>query len=155
MRPPAGSVSRSRVVGADVRVVDGWTSVGDLGWMDEDGYLYIADRRTDMIVTGGENVFPAEVEAALELHPGVRSSVVVGLPDDELGHVVHAVVEAAPGVTESTLRTHLAEHLARYKTPRTYAFVDHPLRDGAGKVRKSEIVQAAVARREAQQRSGG
>jgi bile acid-coenzyme A ligase len=140
MRPPAGVPSRALVVGAETASQDGWTTVGDLGWMDEDGYLYIADRRSDMIVTGGENVFAAEVEAALDRHEGVLSSAVVGLPDDDLGQRVHAVVEVADGVTEEHLRRHMAEHLARYKTPRSYELTNWPLRDDAGKIRKSYLV---------------
>jgi len=147
MRPPAGRPSRARVVGGDARTRHGWTSVGDLGWLDDDGYLYIADRRTDLIVTGGENVYPAEVEAALERHPGVRSAVVVGLPDEDLGQRVHAVVEVDPGVGEAGLRRHLADHLVPYKTPRGYDLVDEPLRDAAGKVRKRDVV-ARISERE-------
>jgi bile acid-coenzyme A ligase len=140
MRPPPGQPARSYLVGAEPRVRDGWTSVGDLGWIDADGYLFVADRRTDMIVTGGENVFPAEVEAALEAHPGVRSCAVVGLPDDELGRRVHAVVEVDDGVTEAALRAHMAEQLVPYKHPRSYRLVDHPVRDDAGKVRKALLI---------------
>lgn len=140
MRPPTGMPSRALVVGADTPSSDGWTTVGDLGWMDEDGYVYIADRRSDMIITGGENVFAAEVEAALERHDGVLSSAVVGLPDDDLGQRVHAVVEVTEGVTEEHLRSHMDQHLARYKTPRTYELTSEALRDDAGKIRKSDLV---------------
>jgi bile acid-coenzyme A ligase len=139
MRPPPGQENRSYVVGADARTLDGWTSVGDIGWLDDDRYLYIADRRTDMINTGGENVFPAEVEAALEMHPGVCSSAVIGVPDDDLGHRVHAIVEVERGVTEDDLRTHMLSQLAPYKTPRTYELTFKPIRDEAGKVRKSAL----------------
>ncbi len=141
MRPPPGQPDRSYLIGAQQRKVDGWTSVGDLGWIDSDGYLFIADRRTDMIVSAGENVFPAEVEAALEMHPGVRSSAVVGLPDEDLGRRVHAVVEVEPGVGEGDLRIFLAQRLAPYKSPRSYLLVDHPVRDDAGKVRKSMLIE--------------
>jgi bile acid-coenzyme A ligase len=144
MRPPPGVPSRARVVGADTASPDGWTTVGDLGWMDADGYVYIADRRSDMIITGGENVFAAEVEAALDRHEGVLSSAVVGLPDDDLGQRVHAVVEVADGVTEERLRSHMAEHLARYKTPRSYELTNRALRDDAGKIRKSDLVSRQV-----------
>jgi bile acid-coenzyme A ligase len=140
MRPPAGASSRALVVGADTATRDGWTTVGDLGWMDEDGYVYIADRRSDMIVTGGENVFAAEVEAALELHEGVLSSAVVGIPDDDLGQRVHAFVEVIDGVLEEDLRSHMDKHLARYKTPRSYELTNQSLRDDAGKVRKADLV---------------
>lgn len=139
MRAPAGRSDRSYLIGAEQRKVDGWTSVGDLGWIDPDGYLFVADRRTDMIVVGGENVFPAEVEAALDLHPGVRSSAVVGVDDEDLGRRVHAVVEVEGDVTEADLRAHMSERLARHKNPRTYQLVDHPVRDEAGKVRKNQL----------------
>ena len=144
MRPPPETPSRARVVGAPPPPSDGWTTVGDLGWVDEDGYLYVSDRRTDMLVTGGENVFPAEVEGALESHPGVLSCVVIGLPDDDLGDLIHAIVQVSPGTTETDLRDHLEGRLARYKNPRSYELVDHPLRDDAGKVRKSELVSARI-----------
>jgi bile acid-coenzyme A ligase len=144
MRPANGTASRAQVVGASTPQRDGWTTVGDLGWMDGDGYLYIADRRTDMIVTGGENVYSAEVEAALDRHPGVLSSAVIGLPDDDLGQRVHAVVEVAEGVTEETLRTHLAQQLDRYKTPRTYELTHRPVRDDASKVRKSDLIRRSL-----------
>ena len=75
----------------------GWESLGDIGWFDEDGYLYLADRRTDMILVGGSNVYPAEIEAALEEHPQVQSVAVIGLPDDDLGNRIHAIVQAAKG----------------------------------------------------------
>ena len=72
----------------------GWESLGDVGWLDADNYLYLGDRREDMTLTGGANVYPAEVEAAIQEHPDVRSVAVIGLPDDDLGHIVHAVIEA-------------------------------------------------------------
>ena len=137
MRPAAGGPMPFEYIGAQAKVQDDWISVGDLGWMDEDGYLYISDRRTDMIVSGGQNVFPAEVEGALESHPDVIGAVVVGLPDRDLGQRVHAVVHAAEGTDEAALREHMSDQLVRYKQPRSYHFVDGPLRDDAGKVRRS------------------
>lgn len=135
-------------VGSDVKARGNWQSLGDLGYVDEDGYLYIADRRVDMIVSGGANVYPAEVEAALEQHPGVASNVVIGLPDEDLGQRVHAIVQPKPEfkdqLTEEALREHLSKLLVRYKTPRTYEFVDAPLRDDAGKVRRSKLREERV-----------
>lgn len=145
MRPAPGKPLRATVIGSELRRRGEWVSVGDLGWMDEDGYLYISDRRTDMVLSGGENIFTAEVEAALDAHPGVRSSVVIGLPDADLGQRVHALVEVDAGVSEEDLRAHMEERLVRYKTPRSYELVDHPLRDDAGKVRKSALVAAHAA----------
>ena len=137
--PPGGQGSTYTYVGASARATtDGWETLGDVGRLDEDGYLYLVDRRTDMIVTGGENVYPAEVEGAIDAHPGVGSSCVVGLPDDDLGQRIHAVVQAEEGI-EDALRAHLAERLVRYKIPRSFEFVTQPLRDEAGKVRRSKI----------------
>lgn len=86
MRPPAGARATYRYIGAAARThEDGWESLGDMGHQDEDGYLYLADRRSDMVVVGGCNVYPAEVEAALDEHPAVESSCVIGLPDEDLG----------------------------------------------------------------------
>ena len=126
--------------------MNGWESLGDMGYMDEDGFLYLVDRRTDMIVTGGANVYPAEVEAALDSHPSVHSSAVFGLPDDDLGQRIHAIVEARPPVSEDELRAHLVDRLVRYKTPRTYEFTDQPLRDDAGKVRRSKLREERIAK---------
>jgi len=105
--------------------------------MDEDGYVYLADRRSDLILRAGANVYPAEVEGALDEHPRVRSSGVVGLPDADLGERVHAIVDAPERVDEDDLRAHMAERLVGYKNPDSYEFVNGPIRDDAGKVRRS------------------
>ncbi|HEX6425333.1 MAG TPA: AMP-binding protein [Acidimicrobiales bacterium] len=130
-----------RYVGAEPRRRDGgWESLGDHGHVDEDGYLYLGDRIQDMILVGGANVYPAEVEAALAEHPAVRSVVVIGLPDDDTGNRVHAIVEADPAEAPAAdLLAFAGERLARYKVPRTVEHVDHVLRDDAGKVRRSEL----------------
>jgi bile acid-coenzyme A ligase len=130
-----------RYVGAEARTRDGgWESLGDNGWLDADGYLYLGDRVSDMILTGGANVYPAEVEAALLEHPSVRTCAVIGLPDDDKGNRIHAVVEAdANAIDEAELREFLADRLVTYKLPRTFEFVDVALRDDAGKVRRSEL----------------
>jgi bile acid-coenzyme A ligase len=135
-----------RYVGAHARARDGWESLGDMGWFDEDGYLYLADRQTDMILVGGANVYPAEVEAALDEHPAVLSSCVIGLPDEDYGSVVHAIVEIAPGVTvtDDELRTHVSDRLVTYKQPRTFERASEPLRDDAGKVRRSALREARL-----------
>lgn len=147
MRRGEGQPASYRYIGAEARTRGDWESLGDVGWMDEDGYLYLADRRTDMILVGGSNVYPAEVEAALDEHPQVASSAVIGLPDDDLGQVVHAIVQPAPGLDDvdlDDLRRHLAERLVRYKQPRTFELVAEPLRDDAGKVRRSQLLAARV-----------
>ena len=115
MLPPGGRGSTYRYVGAEaVATSDGWETLGDLGWLDEDGYLYLADRKTDMVVVGGANVYPAEVESALEAHPAVRSCAVIGLPDDDLGQRLHAILETAEPVDDDALREHLKQHLVVY-----------------------------------------
>ena len=130
-----------RYVGAEARTREGgWESLGDNGWLDADGYLYLGDRTTDMILTGGSNVYPAEVEAAISEHPGVQSCAVIGLPDDDLGNIVHAIIEADPSEFQlEELLTFLGERLVRYKVPRSIEIVNEPLRDDAGKLRRSAL----------------
>lgn len=129
-----------RYVGAQARTRDGgWESLGDLGWMDADGYLYLNDRMTDMVLVGGSNVYPAEVEAALDEHPSVMSSCVIGLPDEDLGNRLHALVQLSQEVSDDELRSWCAERLTKYKVPRIFERVDEPLRDDAAKVRRSQL----------------
>ncbi|MFN3521604.1 MAG: AMP-binding protein [Phenylobacterium sp.] len=145
MRRPAGAPPSYQYRGATPRTLPGgWESLGDIGWFDEDGYLYLADRRTDMILVGGSNVYPAEIEAALDEHPKVISSAVIGLPDDDLGARVHAIVQAQPGTREAELREYVSAKLVTYKQPRSYEFVDEPLRDDAGKVRRTALRDARI-----------
>jgi bile acid-coenzyme A ligase len=140
MRRAEGAPITYRYLGAETHAMEGgWESIGDIGWFDEEGYLYLADRRTDMILVGGANVYPAEVEAAIDDHPLVQSSCVIGLPDDDLGNKVHAIVQAKPGLTEADLLAHLGERLVIYKRPRSLEFTAEPLRDDAGKVRRSQL----------------
>jgi bile acid-coenzyme A ligase len=126
-----------------LREQDGFKSVGDLGWVDDDGYLYVADRRTDMIVTGASNVFPAEVEAVLLLHPEIADAAVIGLPDDEWGRRIHAVLTAfnpsAPPAEQELVR-HCRDHLSHQKIPKNFEFVDTLPRDEAGKLRRARLV---------------
>jgi bile acid-coenzyme A ligase len=97
-----------------------------------------------MILVGGSNVYPAEVEAAIDAHPAVRSSAVIGLPDEDLGNRVHALVDAPEGVSLDDLRAHLAERLVSYKIPRSFELVSEPLRDDAGKLRRSALREARL-----------
>jgi bile acid-coenzyme A ligase len=112
--------------------------------MDADGYLYLTDRQTDMILAGGANIYPAEIEAALDEHPRVRSCAVIGLPDDDLGQRVHAVLETSAEVSDDELREFLADRLVRYKVPRTFERVDGQVRDDAGKVRRSALAAERI-----------
>lgn len=122
---------------------DGFRSIGDMGWVDEDGFLYISDRRQDMIITGGANVFPAEIEAALSEHPGLVDFVVIGIPDPEWGHRIHAIVQPADPAnppTEDDLRAHCKDRLASYKVPKGFEVMDQLPRSAAGKINRSALV---------------
>jgi long-chain acyl-CoA synthetase len=127
---------------------DGFVTVGDLGHLDAHGYLYLADRRVDLIVTGGVNVYPAEVENALAADPDVADSAVIGLPDERMGQRVHAIVELRRGAAADPegISSRLAGRLADFKRPRTYEFVDTLPRLANGKVLKWQLRQ---------ERSGG
>ena len=99
MRPLSGPGTTYRYIGAEAKAIEGgWESIGDIGYLDAEGYLYLSDRLTDMILSGGANIYPAEVEAAIDAYPGVRSSAVIGLPHEDLGNAVHAIVDAPDGV---------------------------------------------------------
>ena len=146
MRRPAGAPPTYKYIGATAKTMEGgWESLGDIGWFDAEGYLYLADRRSDMILVGGSNVYPAEVESALEEHPAVQSCAVIGLPDDDLGNVVHAIVQTRSPVTGDELKAHLKDLLVPYKQPRTFEFVDTALRDDAGKVRRTALRDERIA----------
>jgi bile acid-coenzyme A ligase len=150
MRPPVGSAPTYRYIGSTAKSRDGWDSLGDLGWFDDEGYLYLADRRVDMFTVGGRNVYPAEIENALAEHPAVLSCLVVGVPHEDLGQVPHALVHtdgAAVGADE--VAAFVAERLSDYKVPRTVEFVDTPLRDDAGKARRSAVRDEVIARLQA------
>lgn len=148
IRPNTGPGSTYRYIGAEAKLMDGgWESLGDMGHFDDDGYLYLSDRRSDMILSGGANIYPAEVEAAIDAYPGVRSSAVIGLPHKDLGDVVHAIVDAPiHDVDETALLEHLGQHLVRYKLPRSIEFVSEPLRDDDGKVRRRSLREARVTK---------
>ncbi|RZT39253.1 long-chain-fatty-acid--CoA ligase [Cupriavidus agavae] len=123
---------------------DGWLYTGDGGYMDDEGYLFIVDRLKDMIVTGGENVYSAEVESVLSLHPDVASCAVIGIPDADWGEAVHAVVvpHAGRNPDEAALREHCRAALAHYKCPRSIEFrADLPL-SAAGKILKRDLRDA-------------
>ncbi len=140
MRRAEDAPATYRYLGAEARTLPGgWESLGDIGSFDAEGYCYLADRRADMILVGGSNVYPAEIEAALDEHPLVQSSAVIGLPDDDLGNRIHALVQPRPGLEEEALREHLRSRLVVYKQPRTYEFVEENIRDDSGKVRRTQL----------------
>lgn len=118
---------------------DQWETVGDIGRVDEDGYLYLTDRRSDMLLVGGVNVYPAEVEAVSDMHPAVLASCCVGIPDEDLGSVPALIIETADGEVPEDFDGFLTEHLAKVKRPRHIVGTTRQLRDAAGKIRKREI----------------
>lgn len=149
MRPGPGSRPTYRYIGSTAKSRDGWDSLGDLGYFDDDGFLFLNDRRVDMFTVGGRNVYPAEIESALAEHPDVLSSLAVGLPDDDLGQVPHAIVQSAVDMDEAGVIAFLADRIAGYKLPRSVEFTDRPLRDDAGKARRSAVRDEIIARRQA------
>lgn len=123
----------------------GWSTLGDMGHLDSEGYLYLADRRTDLILSGGVNIYPREVEDALALHPAVADIVVLGIPDEEMGQRVHAVVQpAVAGTGTPALAGELIDfcrsRIAHYKAPRTVAFEDELPRTPSGKMLRRLII---------------
>lgn len=120
---------------------DGWMHTGDIGTMDDEGFVQVVDRLKDMIISGGENVYCAEVENVVATHPAVATCAVIGVPDREWGERVHAVVVLAPGATLTldALRAHSAELIARYKVPRSFEVVEALPVSATGKVVKGEL----------------
>ncbi len=120
---------------------EGFFSVGDVAYRDDEGYFYICDRRIDMIISGGVNIYPAEVEAVLHAHPAVMDAAVIGVPDDQWGESVKAVVELRHGmdVTSDALISFCGDRLAGFKKPRSIDFVDELPRDAAGKLLKRKL----------------
>lgn len=133
---------------ADSRRGD-WFTVGDAGYLDDDGYLFLTDRKSDMVISGGVNIYPRELEDSLYQHPEVVDCAVLGVPDDEWGEVLYAVVQRTPGSTLDAdgVVGWCREHLADYKRPRVVEFVDELPRDPNGKVRKPKLREAWLAGR--------
>lgn len=151
---PAGTVGEIVVRGANLMrgywnnpaetaaaIRDGWLHTGDGGYVDEQGYLFVVDRIKDMIVTGGENVYSVEVENAVSRHPAVAQCAVIGVPDEEWGERVHAVVTLRPGqdVSSQDIREHAKKFIAGYKAPRSVDFVEVLPMSAAGKILKREL----------------
>ena len=150
LRLRSGELQPFRYVGAETPAPadGGWRSFGDMGRLDEEGFLYIADRRQDMIVTGGVNVFPAEVEAALSEHPQVADVAVIGVPDPEWQRAVHAVVQPtdpASAPAAEALRAWCKERLSGPKVPKAIEFVDELPRSSAGKLNRSRLAADRAA----------
>jgi long-chain acyl-CoA synthetase len=123
---------------------EGFFTVGDVGYLDEDGFLFLCDRKSDMIISGGVNIYPAEIEGALLTHPKVADAAVFGIPHEDWGEEIKAVVEPAPGIEPgdaltAELLAHCAERLARFKLPRTVDYTDEMPRDPNGKLYKRKL----------------
>jgi acyl-CoA synthetase (AMP-forming)/AMP-acid ligase II len=120
---------------------DGFQTVGDIAYRDDEGFLYICDRKKDMIISGGMNIYPAEIEAALELHPDIYEAAVFGIPSDDWGELVHAVIVKREGsdLDDDGVRAHAREHLASYKIPRSISWMDELPKTGSGKILKRDL----------------
>jgi fatty-acyl-CoA synthase len=154
-RVPAGTVGEIEISGPNVFLgyhglpeataaaftADGWFRSGDLGYLDDDGYLFIADRLKDMIISGGENIYPAEVESLIAEIGGISGVAVIGVPDERWGEVPWAVVTLRDDVevTTASVRAHLDGVLARYKLPKNVVVVEELPRTASGKVRKPDL----------------
>lgn len=123
---------------------DGFMRTGDIGYLDEAGYLYVTDRLKDMVIVGGANVYPAEVEAALQTHPAILEAAVIGIPDPDMGEAVLAICELKPGLSAAPeeLTAHCKQTLASYKAPKHFRFVNELPRNATGKVTKQTLRQA-------------
>jgi bile acid-coenzyme A ligase len=122
------------------RTHDGWETVGDMGYLDKDGYLYLGDRKSDMILSKGRNIYPAEVEAAIQEFVGVRTCAVIGLPDEDGGNRIHAIIDTEGRILDiEALKSFLKSKLTPYKIPASLELVNELLRNDAGKVRRSAL----------------
>jgi len=120
---------------------EGLISVGDVGYQDPDGFIYLCDRRNNMVISGGVNIYPAEIEAELLKVPGVADGCVFGIPDDDFGESLCAVVQPSPGASldAAFVREELGKHLARYKIPKTVEFQPELPREDSGKIFKRKL----------------
>jgi len=149
LRKVDGSEPGYRYLGADPlrTLAGGFTTAGDMAWRNEQGYVFLADRRVDLIITGGENVYPAEVESAISAHEEVADVVVIGIPDPQWGKRVHAVVQlhdASPQLEVEQVRDYCRQHLTAYKVPKTISFVDLLPREPSGKIRRCALVHQCM-----------
>jgi len=120
---------------------DGLKTMGDVGYLDEDGFLFIVDRQADMVISGGVNIYPVEIEHALQAMPGVTDCAVFGIPDDEFGEALAAAVQPAPGVTLTAedVRSWLRERISGYKVPKVVAMHEQLPREDTGKIFKRRL----------------
>ncbi len=127
---------------------DGWLRTGDLGYLDEEGFLFITDRKKDLIIKGGENISPREIEDALQRHPGVLEAAVIGLPHPLYGEEIYAAVQLKPGAPadEDSIREHVARHVTKFKVPARFVFLPMLPRNSSGKVLKHKIRSQLLAK---------
>ena len=118
---------------------DGWLATGDIGYFDEEGYLFIVDRRSDLIISGGENIYPAEIENILVAHPNISEAGVIGKDDSEWGSIPIGFVVLSKQVTEAELREYCEARLARYKIPVQFHFVSELPRNASNKLLRREL----------------
>jgi long-chain acyl-CoA synthetase len=135
-----GYYNRPDATGEALR--DGWLHTGDVGYRDADGFLFLVDRKKDMIIRGGENIYPREIEDVLLEHPGVQGAAVVGRPDDVRGEEVHAVLVLAPGTELAEIEAHCRKSLAAFKVPSTWALVEELPKTSTGKIDKKPLREA-------------
>jgi fatty-acyl-CoA synthase/long-chain acyl-CoA synthetase len=130
----------------------GYQTVGDIAYRDDEGFIYICDRKKDMIISGGMNIYPAEIEATLEAHPDVYEAAVFGIPSDEWGETVHAVIVAreGSGLSDAQVTAYAREKLASYKVPRSISWMDELPKTGSGKLLKRELRAPFWAGRDSQ-----
>jgi len=130
-----------QVLGPDTIDADGFFRVGDVGSLDADGYLFISDRAKDMIISGGVNIYPAEIEAGLLTHEAVQDAAVIGIPDEEFGEQIKAFIEVKPGCspTATDILAHARKTLASYKQPKSVEFIAELPRNTMGKILKREL----------------
>jgi acyl-coenzyme A synthetase/AMP-(fatty) acid ligase len=135
---------------ASITTPQGWRTLGDVGYLDEEGYLYLTDRATFMIISGGVNIYPQEIENVLVAHPHVQDAAVFGVPNDDMGEEVKAMVQPIAGIVGDAgfadeLLSWCGEHLAKYKWPRSIEFTEHLPRDPSGKLRKHVLRETYLA----------
>ena len=122
-------------------MIDGWLHTGDLGYLDEEGYLYVVDRRSDLIISGGENIYPAEIENVLLAHPAIKEAGVCGIADDKWGQVPIAFIVTKTDVNETALFSFCKKNLANYKVPKKIVQVDCLPRNGANKLLRRNLIE--------------
>jgi long-chain acyl-CoA synthetase len=118
---------------------DGWLHTGDVGYIDEDGYYFLVDRKKDMIIRGGENIYPREIEDVLLEHPGIEAAAVIGRPDEVRGEEVHAIVVLGEAIDLADLEEHCQQRLAAFKVPSSWEVVDELPKTATGKIDKKAL----------------